>query len=202
MVSSAAAPRQGHGRRADTDLLAATWPSPAWPRAQHRLQNVADISAQGGESGAVVTSQGGTSTSITPPAAAAEPHMCRPGQILIRLSPLLLLLLPCAQCFASTPGDGGRVEGGGWRVEGGGVLSRLLLVHWLHATQQRSQLVQHLHLQQCGHRQCLCTLAERRNKLVYTPQHTTHYTTHVHVSVVCLRPDSGPSIHRAHLQTP
>ena len=68
--------------------------------------------------------------------------MCRPGQILIRLSPLLLLLLPCARCFASTPGDGG------WRVEGGGVLSRLLLVHWLPATQQRSQLVQYL--QQLG----------------------------------------------------
>ena len=105
-----------HRARATAAALTLTfWPPPG-PAQPGRgpstaAQNVADISAQGGESGEVVTSQGGTSTStsITPPAAAAEPHMCRPGQILIRLSPVLLLL-PCARVLPPHPGR----EGGGW----------------------------------------------------------------------------------------
>ena len=34
----------------------------------------------------------------------------------------------------------------------------------------------------CGHRQCLCTLAERSNKLAYTAQHAPHYTLHMSMS--------------------
>ena len=63
-----------HRARATAAALTLTfWPPPG-PAQPGRgpstaAQNVADISAQGGESGGVVTSQGGTSTStsITPP---------------------------------------------------------------------------------------------------------------------------------------
>ena len=136
-----------------------------------------------------------TSTSITPPAAAAEPHMCRPGQILIRLS--LLLLLPCAQCFASThgPGDGG-VEGGGWRVGEccpvKAAAGPLVTLHPAEVTAGPAPAAA-----RCGHRQCLCTLAERSNKLAYTAQHAPHYTLHMSMSQLSASVRTVASIHRA-----
>ena len=87
------------------------------------------------------------------------------------------------------PGDGG-VEG--WRVEGGGccpvkaAAGPLVTLHPAEVTAGPAPAAA-----RCGHRQCLCTLAERSNKLVYSTARSTLHITHVHVSVVCLRPDSG-----------
>ena len=102
-------------------------------------------------------------------------------------------------------------RGGGWRVEGGGwragkccpvkaAAGPLVTLHPAEVTAGPAPAAA-----RCGHRQCLCTLAERSNKLVYTAQHAPHYTLHYTCPCLSCLPPFGqwpvwhhvPSIHRA-----